>query len=337
MKVNALVASLTLSCFGLPVGLCAQTAPDAAPAPAAAGTAPVEAEPEGKKAFEFKDGDRLVLLGNTVIERELRYGTFEPRLQLALGETKVTVRNLAWSGDTVFGHARSYFGPPAEGLERLSKHLDLLKPTVVLLCYGSELGFEKLGGLPDFLTGYRNLLDLIREKAPGVRLIIVTPPPLETLAPPLPDQTDANKSLSSLRDALKKFAVSQNAYFIDWFEAMGGVPKPGRTAKPLTENGVHYTPEGYGKLSQCLVEGLGLTVPAFAPGELEPLSREVRWKDELFFNRWRPQNETYLFGFRKHEQGQNAKEIPMFDPLLKAADEKIQELSAALLASKKRL
>jgi hypothetical protein len=33
----------------------------------------------------------------------------------------------------------------------------------------------------------------------------------------------------------------------------------------------------------------------------------------LFFHRWRPANWTYLFGFRKHEQGRNAVEIPRFD------------------------
>src|SRR5439155_6089598 len=33
-------------------------------------------------------------------------------------------------------------------------------------------------------------------------------------------------------------------------------------------------------------------------------------KNRLYFYRWRPQNETYLFGFRKQEQGQNAREIP---------------------------
>ncbi|MBN4842125.1 hypothetical protein H4F85_28800, partial [Citrobacter braakii] len=65
--------------------------------------------------------------------------------------------------------------------------------------------------------------------------------------------------------------------------------------------------------------------------------REVVHKDELFFNRWRPQNETYLFGFRKHEQGQNAKEIPMFDPLIDQSDTKIQTVKASLLASKKQL
>ncbi len=59
-------------------------------------------------------------------------------------------------------------------------------------------------------------------------------------------------------------------------------------------------------------------------------------KDFLFFNRWRPQNETYLFGFRKHEQGQNAKEIPMFDPLIEQADKKIDELKGAALAAAKR-
>ena len=286
-------------------------------------TAPV-AKPE-KRIFEFKDGDRLMLIGNTVIEREQRYGTFEPRLALALGDLKVSVRNLAWSGDTVFGHARSYFGPPEEGLQRLSDHLELLKPTVIMLCYGSEMAFERLGGL------------LIRKHAPGARMILVSPPPLENLPAPLPDQTDANKSLSSFRDALRKFATSQNTYFVDLFELMGGVPKAGLTAQPLTENGVHYTRAGYEKLSAKLIEGLGLTAPAIASAELEPITREVLHKDELFFNRWRPQNETYLFGFRKHEQGQNAREIPMFDPLIDQADSKIQAAKASLLASKKQL
>ena len=34
----------------------------------------------------------------------------------------------------------------------------------------------------------------------------------------------------------------------------------------------------------------------------------------------------YLFGFRKHEQGQNAREIPMFDPLIEAEEREIARL-----------
>lgn len=282
--------------------------------------------------FEFKDGDRIVLLGSTVIEREQRYGRLETALSLALGEKAASVRNLGWSGDTVFGHARSYFGPPSEGLERLSGHIEMLKPTVVMLCYGSEMAFEGLGQLPDFLTGFRSLLDLIRSKSPGARFIILSPPPVETLPPPLPDLSDANKKLASFADALRKFAAMQNAHFVDLFDLMGGIPKPGSILKPLTENGVHHTEAGYQKIAARLIAGLGLKQPDVPDTAAADLRRAVIAKDFLFFNRWRPHNETYLFGFRKHEQGQNAKEIPMFDPLVADADKRIQAARAKALA-----
>jgi hypothetical protein len=63
-----------------------------------------------------------------------------------------------------------------------------------------------------------------------------------------------------------------------------------------------------------------------------PTGRSVRLqgaiceKNALFFNRYRPQNETYLFLFRKHEQGQNAKEIPQFDPLVESKEGEIATL-----------
>lgn len=287
-------------------------------------------------AFEFKDQDKLVLLGGTHLEREQRYAHFETALTLALGDKHLTVRNLAWSADTVHGDARSYFGPPAEGLQRLEGQLELLKPTVVLLNYGTDLAHAGLKQLPDFLTAYRNLLDLIRKQSPGVRIIIASPPPLENLGAPLPDQADANKNLDSLREALGKFAKAQNATFIDWFDLMGGLPKPGRVQQPLTENGIHYTGEGYQKLTKVTLEALGLKMPDVPNPSVETLRQEIIKKDFLFFNRYRPQNETYLFGFRKHEQGQNAKEIPMFDPLLADADKKIHELKLKALSEARR-
>jgi hypothetical protein len=50
--------------------------------------------------------------------------------------------------------------------------------------------------------------------------------------------------------------------------------------------------------------------------QVERLRQAINRKNRLHFYRWRPQNETYLFGFRKHEQGNNAREIPLFDPLV---------------------
>jgi hypothetical protein len=51
----------------------------------------------------------------------------------------------------------------------------------------------------------------------------------------------------------------------------------------------------------------------------------VRRKNELCFHRWRPQNITYLYLFRKHEQGNNGTEIAMFDPLVAELEDQIHQ------------
>ena len=49
-------------------------------------------------------------------------------------------------------------------------------------------------------------------------------------------------------------------------------------------------------------------------------------KNEMYFHRWRPQNVTYLFLFRKHEQGNNAKEVEEFEEIVAKLDDRIFEL-----------
>jgi len=49
-------------------------------------------------------------------------------------------------------------------------------------------------------------------------------------------------------------------------------------------------------------------------------------KNMMFFHRHRPQNETYLFLFRKHEQGNNAVEVPQYDPIVDGFEKRIQEI-----------
>ncbi len=291
------------------------------------------AQPAGR-SFEFKDGERIVLLGSTIIEREQKFGFLETALALGATDKKLVVRNLGWSGDTVFGHARSYFGPPEEGLERLSKHLEMLKPTVAITCYGADMPFEGLFKMPDFITGYRKLLELVRSKSPNVRIIIVAPPPFENLGPPLPDMADKNAKLGEIRDALKEFAAKQAATFVDTFDLMGGARKE-RPEHPLTDSGLHYGEAGYKLWATRLAEALGLPKVDVSTPEATALRQAVIRKDFLFFNRWRPANETYLFGFRKHEQGQNAKEMDQFDPIVAEQEKKMAALKAAAIAAKK--
>jgi hypothetical protein len=58
----------------------------------------------------------------------------------------------------------------------------------------------------------------------------------------------------------------------------------------------------------------------------EQLRKLVVAKNFDFFNFWRPDNDTYIFGYRKHEQGRNAVEIPQFEPLVAAKEAQIAKL-----------
>ena len=60
--------------------------------------------------------------------------------------------------------------------------------------------------------------------------------------------------------------------------------------------------------------------------QVDKLRALINRKNELYFHRWRPENETYLFGFRKHEQGNNAVEIPQFDPIIADLEAQINVL-----------
>lgn len=271
----------------------------------------------------IQDGDHVVMLGNTFIERDVNYGYVETALTqgLAAKGIRATFRNLGWSGDTVFGHARSYFGPPQEGFERLQRHLEEIQPTVIVANYGAVAAFEGESGLSNFLKGYARLLKMATKASGGARIVLLSPPPCETLGAPLPDMDAQNKRLAHYRDALRAFADENGYPFLDLFAALGS----GRASRstPWTDNGVHFTEEGYRQLAPSLAALFGCD----APWDFSPeLHQHVLTKNRYFFYRWRPQNETYLHGFRKHEQGQNAVEIPQFDPLIKAKEQAIDSV-----------
>jgi hypothetical protein len=277
-------------------------------------------------AIEIKPGDRIVLLGNAFFEREGSYGHIETHLAVALAEKEIAFRNLGWSGDTVFCEARSYFGPPQEGFDRLKRHLQLVKPTLVIASYGGVAAFEGEAGIEKFVSGYKRLLDMVKETT-GARIVLMSPPPCEQHGAPMPDMAPQNKRLALYRDRIKELAKQRAYGFVDLLGAMGeGVKRPERIE---TVNGVNYNDYGYRKLAPVLGRAMGIE-SAPASEEAEALRKLVIEKNRLFFNRWRPQNETYLLGFRKHEQGKNAKEIPLYDPLVAAKDKEIQKLAKKL-------
>ena len=274
--------------------------------------------------LELKSGDTVALLGNTFFERERQYGQIETLLTAALPDTDLTVRNLGWSGDSVFGHARSYFGPPQEGLDRLKADLELIKPTVVIFNYGAAAAFEGEAGLANFIDGYGKLIDLVNS-ATDARLVLMSPPPCETLGSPLPDMEPQNQRLKLYAAAIGKLASERKLVFADLFSELGAGDWKAQPPQ-MTENGVHFTNEGYRFIAPSVLKCLGIQAHQLSDEHASSLRSAIIEKNTLFFHRWRPQNETYLRGFRKHEQGQNAKEIPLFDPLIAEKEKEIATL-----------
>jgi lysophospholipase L1-like esterase len=271
--------------------------------------------------FELKSTDRLLLIGSTLIEREQRYGYWEAMLTARTPGLKV--RNLGWSGDDVFGTARRAFDLDKLdiGRKRLVELALAEKPTAILICYGGNEAFDGEAGLSRFKKGLEKLLD---ELVPtGARLALMSPPPLEDKGRPLPDPAQQNKNLATYRDTIKQIAAAHRVAFFDLFESLGAGKEP---LAGLTDNGVHFTADGYKRTSAAFAKALGLPDGETYSESLEPIREAIRKKNELYFYKWRPQNETYLFGFRKHEQGKNAKEIVEFDPLIAAAEAEIDKM-----------
>ncbi|HEX4147052.1 MAG TPA: SGNH/GDSL hydrolase family protein [Pirellulales bacterium] len=380
---------------------------------------PAPARPVEK--FELRDGDRVVLLGSTFIEREQKYGYFEAGLLSHFPGRKITVRNLGWSGDTVWGEARAGFGQPADGFKQLVAQVTALEPTVILVAYGANESFAGPAGLDHFRAGLATLLDALA--ASGPRLVLLGPLRHENLGPPLPDPESHNKDLDLYSKAIAQVAAERSLRFVNLFDGIlfNEFSPP---SIRLTDNGIHLTAAGYWRATPKILAALDLpdapwlveldgqqgkvvktvgtevveisrserglrfrlrdlTVPQARPpaetsevvrikregfrtvrvtglagswtlladgkeidtfpgddwqvgivgidgpevDQAERLRRQIVAKNELFFHRWRPQNETYLFGFRKHEQGNNAVEIPQFDPLVASKDTRIQELT----------
>jgi lysophospholipase L1-like esterase len=279
------------------------------------------AQQSSPKPLEFRDGDRIVWIGNTLVEREQRYGYWEAALLGANADKKMTFRNLGWSGDTVFGDARNGFDASPKGFERLVGLTLELAPTVIFVSYGTNESFEGKDGLEKFEKGLEKLLDALAPTK--ARIVLFTPLPFEQNKS-LPDPAVRNESLHLYADAIRRIATKRQVALADLLAESASIYEAPRKV-PLTENGMHLGRLGYYALSGAFIRSLKFT-PTSGGGAFLELSKAVAEKNQLFFYRWRPQNETYLFGFRKHEQGRNAKEVAEFDPLVHKSEEKIEQI-----------
>ncbi len=284
---------------------------------------PVSPSAEATGNYRLQSNDRLTLVGGTLIERLQFDGQLEAALYQAVGESGLQIRNLGWSGDDVWGTSRAVFGQPSDGFERLKSDLKLTQPSVVVLAYGANESFAGAAGLEKFQAGLARMVDMT--EALGAKPLLLTPPPFENLGAPLPDMAQANQDLVSYCDAIRGLAAERGLPLIDLHSMMLQQPP---AVSPRTENGIHLSATGTTEVSRLLAGALlgkELTDTQWdRVASATELRSMILQKNEWFFHRYRPQNETYLFLFRKHEQGNNATEIPQFDPLIAEVEQQIR-------------
>src|SRR5579859_6472 len=141
-----------------------------------------------KPAFVLHSGDRVVLVGDTLIEREQTYGYLEQRLTTRFPDANVTFRNLGWSADTPAGESRASFDfdKPGRGFELLKEEIAAVQPTVVIVGYGMASSFNGMAGIAQFKADYNKLLDTIQSISTSgpVRFVLLSPIRHENLGAP---------------------------------------------------------------------------------------------------------------------------------------------------------
>lgn len=355
-----------------------------------------------RKPFVLQDGDAVVWLGGTFIERAQRYGWLEAELHARFNDRKIRFRNLGWSADTVLAESRGIFDAPSQGYARMLEWVKGIKPTVIVLNYGGNESFNGEAGLPTFVANYEKLLDDLA--ATNAELVLMTPHLHLAMPAPLPSPEQRNRHLKLYGDAIVELAEARQLPVVDLRKLdWKGIP-----ATQVSDNGLHFNDLGNrviaaqvpdlwfgsneapairitsgksevtgGKLTnlsassdsakfewanaavrsaqQVTLQVAGLKDGKYAvvvdgaevakvsaieltkgapvslstakqAAAVELLRQKVVEKDTMFFHRWRPQNVTYLFLFRKHEQGNNAKEVDDFENIVSKLDDEVHRL-----------
>jgi putative heme-binding domain-containing protein len=243
----------------------------------------------------LKEGDRVALIGNTLLERLQEHGHFEAYLQKRFPERRLSVRNLAWPADEIT------LRPRPENFADLEQHLTHERADVILAAFGFNESFAGEAGLPKFKKDLAAFLGGLKAKAfngkTAPRIVLISPIGNENI-PGVPAATLNGTRLKLYVDAMREVAREQKVGFADVYDTTSKA-----MAKPdagLTFNGVHLTAKGYELFSRVLFTQLFGEEP---PALVEPLRKAVIDKDLQFNRRYRPLNSFYYTGDRNKLYG----------------------------------
>ncbi len=207
--------------------------------------------PVSNAAFSLKDGDRVVFLGNSIFENDFQYGYLELALTTRFADKGITFRNLGWTGDNVWGEARSTYTNPPTPYEHLMQDITKAAPTVVFLAYGGVEAQEGQQGVAHFKEGLNKLIDKI--DALGAKTVLLSTIPVVS-GDTAQHIDNRNADLELYSKAISEVATQRSKQFIDIYNPILNTSKKA----DIIENTVHLNETGYYYLATVLEKALGL-------------------------------------------------------------------------------
>ena len=275
-----------------------------------------------KAKIQFKEGDRIILYGNSFIERMQQNGFFEATLQLANPGKNIELRSLAWTGDELGYRLR-----PERYVNHLKNLLDLWPADHVILGFGLYESFSGSSGIKKFkedLNGYLNEMERRHREA---KIIILSPIATENLKHPhFPDSKKRNKEIKAYTDAMSSIATLRKLHFIDLFEFTKTQYNIHQNS--LTDNSIHLNSNGHelvaNKISRSI---LGDQIcDELNNDRIKSVAKAVSRKSKHVSNVVRPVNTVLYFGVRGRANEYN-NEIPRYHELIKKSDSLIHAMA----------
>ncbi|MFN9039267.1 MAG: hypothetical protein ACK5YO_23415, partial [Planctomyces sp.] len=164
--------------------------------------------------LQLQPGDRVALIGNTLLERSQEFGHFEAMLHQLFPELNLVVRHLAWSADEIGLQPR-----PANFADT-EQHLVHEKIDVIIAAFGFNESFAGEQGLPEFQRQLSAWLQSLRSKSfngrSAARVVLISPIACENIAGvPAADRNNGNVQL--YLQAMQQEAARQQTGFVDVF------------------------------------------------------------------------------------------------------------------------
>jgi lysophospholipase L1-like esterase len=228
-----LVRRCVLACLAVLLALAALPAGEQAAAP---------------KTFFIKDGDTVVMIGDSITEQHLYSNYVEMWTVSRFPGWKLTFRNVGIGGDTSPG-----------GNGRFKRDVLAYKPTVLTVDFGmNDGGYQPFNEkrFANYMKGLQGMAD--QAKAAGIRVAWVTPQPVEHN--PGSDKAEAyNQTLEKFSDGVREIAHKNGGLFVDQFHPYWHVIAEARRAQSgrITDgDAVHPGPPGQALMAAAILRGL---------------------------------------------------------------------------------